>query len=175
MVVDGSARCKFRYEKDRGAEIVSYLWGSEQARVAFDQSKYWFWIKSYDPKRHYYCDAPAAENHEMIPPLRPSFISWIINEGGEGTHRFKDGDYDVEIDFLDGCAVEQRYKRNGELEARVSVHAFQSSSGRKFPAIATLEMDGKRIEIKMGAAETANPVPPNTEPPAWSKARRIEF
>lgn len=177
IIIDGSVRCKFRYEKDKGAEFISFLWGSEQARVAFDQHKYWFWIRAYDPKRHYQCDASNAEKNKMIPPLRPSFIKWIIGEGSqsEGTHRFKDGEYDVEIDFVNDRVVEQRYKRNGEIEAKVSVHAFQSSSGRHFPAIATLEIGGNRMEIRMGVADSSDPVPPNTEPPPWSKAHRMDF
>jgi hypothetical protein len=174
VLVDGQVRCEIRHDPSTGTEIKASFWGLEQARVAFDGSEYWFWIRSYDPNRHYACPMESVEATGLIPPLRPSFMRWILDEGlADGKFLFKDGDYDVELDVREGSVVEQTYRRGGRIEARVSVKATQKSGGRTFPALAVLHFEGKAIEIEMGSPNTGNPRPPNLNPPSRSKRSEI--
>jgi hypothetical protein len=175
ILVDGQVRCELRHDPSSGTEIKSSLWGVDQARVAFDSSEYWFWIRSYDPDGHYSCPAESAGGTDLIPPLRPSFTRWILEEGRkDGKSLSKDGEYEVDLEIRDGSVVEQTYRRGGRIEARVSVKATQKSGGRTFPALAVLEFDGKSIRIEMGVPNTSDPKPPDLKPPAWSKRSEID-
>lgn len=170
--IGGVAKCKIRYDSAAGAEFKATAWGMDIAMLAFDRSRYWFWIKDYDPKSHFTCAVDSVGRTDLIPPLRPSFMEWVVNENVE-TSKFMDGEYEVEIDRREGVVSEQRYTRNGRVESRVVVRAFQESSGKKFPALATIEFDGKSIEINLGSAETTNPIRPKTQPPNWSEPVEI--
>lgn len=172
----GKAKCIFRYDESLGAEFITRVWGSERARVAMDKSKYWFWIGDYDKKRHYECLVEIVEKTDLMPPLRPSFLVWILNDlKNKDSFDFMDGEYKVELKTSEGSIIEQKYTREGVVEAKVTVLAFQESSGRKFPALAMLEINGESIKIDMGVVETANPASPNTNPPSWSSPKVIEF
>lgn len=172
--IGGRANCRIRHDESLGTEFVASAWGSERARVAMDGSRYWFWIGDYDRRSHYECPPELVEGTDLIPPLRPSFLIWILNDRKPSDPpRFMDGEYEVEIKIKDGSVAEQTYSRGGTIESRVRVEAFQESSGRKFPALAILEMNGDSIEIDMGVADTASPAAPNTDPPSWSEAKRI--
>jgi hypothetical protein len=174
ILVDGRVRCELRHDPSSGTEMKASFWGVDQARVAFDASEYWFWIRSYDPGGHYACPAESVENTDLIPPLRPSFMRWILDEDRkDGKSLSKDGDYEVEMEIRDGAVVEQTYRRGGRIEARVSVKTTQKSGGRTFPALAILEFDGKSIEIEMGVPNTSDPKPPNLNPPSRSKRSEI--
>jgi hypothetical protein len=174
ILVDGQVQCELNHDPSSGTEIKASFWGVDQARVAFDGSEYWFWIRSHDPAAHYACPVQSAGDSDLIPPLRPSFMRWILDEGlKDGKLLFKDGDYDVELESRDGSVVEQTYRRDGRVEARVSVKAFQKSGGRTFPALAMLNFEGKTIRIEMGAPNTINPKAPDLEPPVWSKRSEI--
>jgi hypothetical protein len=174
ILVDGQVRCELRHDPSTGTDMKAYFWGLEQARVAFDASEYWFWIRSYDPDGHYACPTESVENTDLIPPLRPSFMRWILDEGlADGKFLFKDGEYDVELEIRDGSVAEQTYRRGGRIEARVSVKATQKSGERTFPALAVLHFEGRAIEIEMGLPNTGNPRPPNLNPPSRSKRSEI--
>lgn len=170
--IGNHARGKIRYDASIGSEFKASVWGSERARVAMDKSLYWFWIRDHDSKRHYESPVESVGKTDLIPPLRPSFLIWVLNDS-DSPIKFTDGDYDVEVKVRGGSVAEQTYTRDGVIEARVVVKALQRSSGRDFPALATLEIDGRSIEIIMGPANTSSPAKPNTQPPDWSKASRI--
>lgn len=173
--IGGIARCRVRHDDSLGTEFMASAWGSERARVAMDGSRYWFWIRDYDSRSHYECPPELVEGTDLIPPLRPSFLIWVLNDRRPGDPlKFSDGDYEVELKLMDGSVAEQTYSRHGVVEARATVEAFQESSGRKFPALAILEMNGESIKIDMGAAETTSPTAPDTAPPNWSAAKKIE-
>ena len=172
--IGSRARCKIRHDDSLGTEFVASAWGSERARVAINGSRYWFWIRDYDSRSHYECPPELVEGTDLIPPLRPSFLIWVLNNRKpDEPLKFADGDYEVELKLMDGSVAAQTYSRHGVVEARTTVEAFQESSGRKFPALAILEMNGESIEIDMGAAETTNPTAPDTAPPNWSAAKEI--
>lgn len=174
--IGGLARCIIRHDQSLGTEFMASAWGSERARVAMDGSRYWFWIRDYDSRSHYECPPELVEGTDLIPPLRPSFLVWVLNDRRPGDPlNFSDGDYEVELKLINGSVAEQTYTRGGTTEARVKVEAFQESSGRKFPALAILEMNGESIKIDMGAAETTSPSVPETDPPNWSEAKKIGF
>jgi hypothetical protein len=174
ILVDGQVRCELRHDPSSGTEIKASFWGVDQARVAFDASEYWFWLRSHDAYSHYTCPAESVEGTDLIPPLRPSFMRWILDEDRkDGKSLSKDGDYEVELEIRDGAVVEQTYRRGGRIEARVSVKATQKSGGRTFPALAVLHFKGKAIEIEMGVPNTSDPKSPDLKPPAWSNRSEI--
>lgn len=173
--IGGRATGKMRHDASLGTEFKVSVWGLERARIAMDGVRYWFWIKDYDSKRHYESPIESVRDTDLIPPLRPSFIIWITNDRSpKDPSKFKDGDYDIELEVRHGSVTKQTYTRKGVVEAKVVVKAFQRSSGREFPALATLYINGNLIDINMGLADTTNPNRPNTNPPEWSKAARID-
>lgn len=170
----GGISCAFVYDESVGSEFSASLMGMQQVLVANNNSKYWFWVRSHDPRRYYHCPAVETERFSMIPPLRPSFTRWILNREKESTS-FRDGQYTVEIKVRDGLVTKQIYILDGETDTEVTVTAFQNSGGLSFPAMAILKMPGRGItlEIDMGPAEV-NPVEkPNTDPPKGKKGKSL--
>jgi hypothetical protein len=166
--IDGRSGFKIRYDSSVGAEFKASAWGSDIARVAFDKSQYWFWIRAYDSRRYHACPVRSVESTDLIPPLRPSFLLWIVGECDEKEF-FVDGEYEVTVEKKDGKVTSQKYSRDGSVEALVCVRAFQTANGRHYPALATLEIEGSSIEIDMGPVNLHGPDPPETSPPAGTK------
>lgn len=165
--VDGMCSCNFYYDKDVGTEFRMRAFGSPQARLAYDEHRYWFWIKGYDPRRYYFCPSSKASEINLIPPFRPSFSRWIINQETDGNFSFSDGQYTVEMTVKDGAVTRQRYTTDGLVEAEIRVVAFQSKGGMKFPAIATLELPKESVTMKIYMGDIKlNPEskPDTTEP-----------
>lgn len=174
--IDGNVWCSVKYDESLGGEVQVFIFGQEQARMAFDYDKYWFWIRNYDREKYYLCPADSAGDTSVVPPLRPSFFKWMINdfEGCDGTFKVMDGDYEVEMELRKGMIKEQRYIIGGNTETRVKVDAFQESSGRSFPALAVVETMGRSFVVNMGRAETNNPKSPDTSPPIGLKPEEIK-
>jgi len=172
--VEGLADCIFLYDLSYGTEIRAEIWGVRQAQVAYDNSKYWFWIRSYDPRNYYICSASQVANVNLIPPLRPSFLRWMINRETESSS-FVDGDYVVEIFLKGGSVTSQKYLRDGAIETEVKVLAFQESGGMKFPALATLYMasNDKILTIDLGRVEVNPSDKPETSVPTGLKGRDL--
>lgn len=168
--------CSVRYDESLGGEVQILFFGQEQARMAFDNDKYWFWIRNYDREKYYLCPVQSAGDTSVVPPLRPSFFNWIINdfEVYDGTLKVMDGDYEVEMELCEGIIREQKYIIGGKIDTRVKVDAFQKSSGRIFPALVTVETMGQSFVVNMGRAETNSPKPPDTSPPPRLKPEEIK-
>lgn len=172
--VSGGVSCVFVYDESAGTEFSASLMGVQQVKVAKDESEYWFWVRGHDPKRYYHCPTHQAEKFDMIPPLRPSFSRWILNMEKESTS-FRDGEYTVEITVREGLVTRQRYILDGEVDTEVNVTAFQKSGGLSFPAMATLHMPGRglNLEVDMGPVEVNPSEKPKTEPPKGKKGKSL--
>jgi hypothetical protein len=172
--VGGLADCTFLYDSICGAEIKAKMWGLQQVRVAYDNSNYWFWIRPYDSRSYYICPSSDVPNVSLIPPLRPSFLRWILNRETESSS-FADGDYVVEIVLKEGSVTSQKYLRGGAIDAEVKVLAFQESGGMKFPALAILYMasNNTTMTIDLGRVEVNPSSKPDTSVPAGLKGKNL--
>lgn len=167
-------KCSLLLHDTAGSEFRASSWGHEMARVAFDGSRYWFWIRQYDRRRYYTCGAAEIAEKPLIPPLRPSFTRWAKNDEGRVAAKtsFSDGEYEVEISVSDGMVTRQEYKVDGEPKFTVEVRAFQTAGGSSFPRLATITMweEGRSVEVDMGEVEVNPKEMPDTSPPEGMQA-----
>lgn len=175
ITTDEGIKCSFVHDARIGSEFRAYMWGRPQVIVAHDASTYWFWIRSYDPKRYYFCELSESASVDLIPPLRPSFCRWLANQGNQKSERFIDGPYTVEIEAKDGFITTQRYTIDGRIEAEVRVLASQESAGMMFPAIAEIEMPDLHLKtiVNLGPAEANPEERPDFDPPEGLRARDL--
>lgn len=168
--VDGSLSCRMLHRKGVGTEASASALGRMQIRLACGERQYWFWMAGYDPRRYHYSGDTEPFGPRLIPPLRPSFFRWAINQDKESS-RFQDGEYTVDIRVEDGLVTSQRYTRDGVLEMEVLVTAYQESMGFIFPAMAVIRAPGRSadVEVNMGAAEANPEDEPNLSPPDGMK------
>lgn len=172
--VDGWADCTLLCDLNAGVEFRAEMWGVRQVQVAYDNSIYWFWVRSYDQRCYYICPASEVQNTSLIPPLRPSFSRWMLNREKESSS-FIDGEYEVDIVLEGGSVASQRYSRNGVIEVEVKVIAFQESNGMEFPALATLYIASNKalLTIDLGRVEVNPSEGPETSEPEGLKRRDL--
>lgn len=166
--VSGKAKCFVIYDKIKGVEMQGKLFGLQQARIAFDRTKYWFWLRNFDPEKYYFCDSSEVSSSDLIPVFRPSFTMWMLNNDVKPTsYSFKDGEYTVEITKKEGSIINQKYTRNDAIETEVSVIKFQQFNGVNFPKIVKVfirEYD-LLVKVDMGQVEVDAEHLPDTKPP----------
>jgi hypothetical protein len=165
-----------------GIEFRAYLLGSEQVLVAHDDRTFWFWVRSYDPRRYYFCPLEDAENVGLVPVFHPLFVRCVSGvefvwnpHPKDGVMNLEDGEYEVTILFVDGLAKRQVYYRQGVVEAFIEFIEYQRVSGAILPRKVSVGVKGQLpLEIDMGQAETGEQMIPQTRPPEGMKGLRLE-
>ena len=180
----GRAGSKFSMVIHRrlGMEFRAYLLGSEQVLVAHDDRAFWFWVRSYDPKRYYFCPLKDAEKVGLVPVFHPLFVRCVSGvefvwspHPKDGVMNLEDGEYEVTVLFVGGLATRQVYYRQGVVEAFIEFVEYQPVAGAMLPKKVSVGLKGQPPqEIDMGQAETGEQLIPQTAPPEGMKGLRLE-
>jgi len=165
-----------------GLEFRASLVGMEQVVVAHDDRTFWFWVRSYDPRRYYFSPLEDASNVGLSLVFNPLFarcvsgVEFLWNpHPKDGVLNLNDGEYEVTILFVDGLARRQVYLRQGVVEASVEFIEYQRVAGASFPRKISVALKGQSpLEIDMGQAEVGGELIPQTTPPEGMKGLRLE-
>lgn len=169
----GFVDIQVRVDRTLGGEFRASAMGHEQAAVAFDPARIWFWIRSYNPRRYYLCNSEDADRVGLAPALRPLFMRCVCGaeflwreHPRDGEMSMEDGEYSVVVVFEEGYPRLQRYLLDGREVLSLEFIEYQKSAGLLFPSMIRLEMEGSSpLDIDMGEVEINPPDAPKTAPP----------
>lgn len=174
-------RCSLKVDRLLGHEFRAHLAGYEKVSTAFDGRTLWFWTCYWEPSKFHFCRAEEMEEAGISPMFRPLFPKSVSGaeflwseHPDDGVHRFRDGEYEVEVRFSEGLATSQSYSMGGEEVMSVLFVEYQEVGGVKLPRRIKVRLkDVDEIDLNMGDAELDPEDPPSTDFPENIEGDRL--
>lgn len=175
-------RISLKVHKNLGGNLRADHMGVSGAMVAYDDRSYWFWLRTYDHRRYYFCAAAEVDEAGIAPFMRPLFLRCASgaeflwrSHPEDGIMRISDGEYEVEVRFSRGLPAEQTYRLGGRVVLAVLFREHQQLRGLSLPKTLSVKIDGlEDVEVDMGEPILNPADPPNTSPPKDLQGRLIQ-
>lgn len=156
--------------------------GVPGAMVAYDDTTYWFWLRTYDHRRYYFCSASEVDEAGMAPFMRPLFLRCASgaeflwgDHPKDGTMRILDGDYEIDVRFSRDLPEDQTYRLDGRDVLAIRFAEHQTCRGLSFPKRLSVKIDGmEEVQVDMGEPILNSEDPPETLPPKGLQGKRIQ-
>lgn len=155
--------------------------GSRQVAVACDRKTYWFWMRSYDPRRYHFCPLDEVGRVGLNPLFSPLFIrcasgAEFIWRGHpqDGETRFSEDGFDVAASFREGRMLGLSCSAGTDGSVVVEVSSHQKVGSFWIPRRLKASLDGgSPVEVDMGDAEANTADIPDAAPPEGMKGSRL--
>lgn len=170
-----------KVHRELGMELRVGSFGSDQVAVACDRETYWFWMRSYDPRRYHFCPLGEVGRVGLNPLFSPLFIrcasgAEFIWRGHpqDGEKRFSEGGFEVVASFRGGRMISLSYSAGADGSIVAEVLSHQKVGAFWIPRkLRVLLEGGDTVDVDMGDVE-ANPAKfPDATPPEGMKGSRL--
>lgn len=170
-----------KVHRELGVELRVGAFGSDQVAVACDRETYWFWMRSYDPRRYHFCPSDEVGRVGLNPLFSPLFIrcasgAEFIWRGHpqDGETRLSEGGFEVVASFRGGRMLGLFYSAGEDGSVAAEVLSHQKVGAFWIPRKIRFSVEGgDTVDVDMGDAE-ANPADfPDATPPEGMKGSRL--
>lgn len=171
-----------KIHRELGMEFRAGAFGTDQVAVALDRETYWFWMRSYEPRRYHFCPLEDVSRVGLNPLFSPLFIRCASgaeflwrDHPEDGDVRLSEGSTSLATSFRGGRMSKIVCSSDGGNSVRVEVLTHQRAGDKWIPRRMKASLnEGEAIEMDMGEVEINPLEKPDARPPSGMKGARLK-